>query len=104
MKKRFSALGRRVAVVSVGAALALAATPLAAHASTQMSETRSGWGTDWNAAAAAAESTAFWALHDAAKALGETCTDITYSNVGLYYIVPGGGGYVFMATATGNCG
>lgn len=94
---------RRIATASVAAALGLALSPAAAHAAGTLSTTAYGWGTDWNAATAAAENNAYWALHDQAKAIGETCTGVTYSGVGLYYIVPGGGGYVFSATATGSC-
>jgi hypothetical protein len=103
-KRRLGALVRRVAVLSAITALGLAVAPAAADAATTRSESSSGWGTDWNAATINAESNAFWKLHDAARALGETCTGVTYSNVGLIYIVPGGGGYVFSATATGTCG
>ena len=100
---RLSVLGRRVAVVSAATALGLAVAPIAANASTIMSETRTGWGMSQSDAAAAAKANAYGDLYEAAYALGETCTGITYSNVALIYMVPGGGGFVFTATATGTC-
>jgi hypothetical protein len=85
-------------------ALAAVLAPSAAHAATTRSASTYGWGATWAAAVATAENNAYWALYDQATALGETCTGVTYSNVNLYYVVPGGGGDVFTATATGSCG
>lgn len=102
--KQIKRFVRRVSIVSVVAALGLSLSPVTADAATTRSKTGYGSGPDWNVAAANAQSDAYWRLHDYAKSLGETCTAVTYSNVGLYYIIPGGGGYVFNATATGTCG
>lgn len=78
------------------------ALPAAAQASTVLSASATGWGTNWTTAEAAANNNAYNALYDLARAQGETCANVTYAD-SLYYIVPGGGGYVFSATATGTC-
>jgi hypothetical protein len=99
---RCRTVAQRVSVISAVAALGLALGPLAAHADTVRSATATGWGTNWDTATANAEANANGALYDLARSYGETCTGVTYTAY-LYYIVPGGGGYVFSATATGDC-
>lgn len=93
---------RRTAVVCAAAALGLALGPLAAQASTTMSATGSGWGSDWAVAMTNAQNDAYGNLWEDARAVGLTCTNVTYVD-NLSYIVPGGGGYVFDSTATGDC-
>jgi hypothetical protein len=97
-------LVRRMSILSAMVALGAVLVPAAAHAATTMSASAYGWGATWGTAVTAAQTNAYWALYDKAAALGETCTGVTYSNVNLYYVVPGGGGDVFTATATGSCG
>jgi len=97
-------VARRVSILSAVVALGLSLSPVAASAATTRSKTGYGSGPDWSVATAHAENDAYWRLHDFARSLGETCTGVTYSDVNLYYIIPGGGGYVFTATATGTCG
>src|SRR6266478_1392167 len=94
---------RRTSILSAVAALGLVLAPTAAHAATTLSRSAYGWGPDWGTAETTAKTNAYWALYDFAKSMGETCTSVTYSNVNLYYVVPGGGGDVFTATATGIC-
>lgn len=93
---------RRTAVACAVAALGLALGPVAAQADTTMSATGSGWGTDWAMAMTNAQNDAYGNLWEDAHALGLTCTNVTYVD-NLSYIVPGGGGYVFDSTATGDC-
>jgi hypothetical protein len=91
-----------MSVVAAVATLGLALSPVAAHAGTTRSASGMGWGPTWSAAIPNAEANAAGNLYDLARSYGETCTGITYTS-SLYYIVPGGGGYVFSATATGDC-
>jgi hypothetical protein len=93
---------KRLALLTGAAALGLALTPAAANASTVRSASGTGWGTTWNTAIPAAEAQANGNLYQLARSYGEACVNITYTT-SLYYIVPGGGGYVFSATATGTC-
>jgi hypothetical protein len=101
---RISRLMRQVSVLTAVAAFGVALTPAAAHAGTNRSQTDYAWGPNTTAAATNAKQSAVNALQRYAASLGETCSDVTYSNVNLYYIVPGGNnGYVYSATANGDC-
>jgi hypothetical protein len=99
---RYRALIGWTSALSAIAALGLAFSPVVAQASTTLSASAQGWGSTWDSAIPNAEANADHALFTQAQSLGETCTGITYTS-SLYYIVPGGGGYVFVATATGQC-
>lgn len=87
------------------AALGLAFSPLAAHASATLSATAAGiWGSTYGSAESNAEAAAYADLLSKANAAGyTTCINVTYNDT-LTYIVPGGGGDVFSSTATGTCG
>jgi len=89
-------------VLATAAALGLALTPAAAHAGTIRSASGQGWGSNWDVATTRAEAAANGNLYQLARSFGEVCVNVT-DTASLYYIVPGGGGYVFNATATGNC-
>jgi roadblock/LC7 domain-containing protein len=83
----------------------LSLSPLAAHASSTLSA-GSGqvWAQSSSTAESEAETAAYQNLLRVAQSHGySTCIDVTYSD-SLYYIVPGGGGYVYTSTATGLCG
>ncbi|HEV2348024.1 MAG TPA: hypothetical protein VGS97_28315 [Actinocrinis sp.] len=62
------------------------------------------WGSTYGSAESAAEANAYSALMSAAQSHGyTTCINVTYSDT-LVYVVPSGGGDVFVSTATGTCG
>ena len=92
---------RRGAVVSIFAILGLL-SPTAAHAATTRSASGNAWGQTTYAAEANAKVMSLNELNSVARSLGEVCGGVTYSTY-LIYIVPSGNGYVYRATATGNC-
>jgi hypothetical protein len=62
------------------------------------------WGSTYGGAESAAEASAYSALLSVAQSHGySTCINVTYSDT-LVYVVPSGGGDVFVSTATGTCG
>ncbi len=95
----------RAALICGMAVSALALGPVAAHASTTLSASSGQvWGSSSTSAESAAESQAHGELTLLAESKGySTCINVTYNDT-LFYIVPGGGGYVYESTATGLCG
>jgi len=91
------------AVLAAVAAVGLALSPVAAQAGTSLSATGQAFGATSGAAMANAEASAYSNLSTLAQSDGYVCTGITYTT-SLYYVVPSGGGDVYNATATGNCG
>jgi hypothetical protein len=91
-------------MISGIAALGLALSPLAAHASASLSASGQAFGSTYGAAESNAEAQSRGNLLSLAATHGfTTCINITY-NDSLSYVVPGGGGDVFNSTATGLCG
>lgn len=62
------------------------------------------WGSTPGSAESAAEASAYSALMSSANSHGySTCVSVSYSDT-LVYVVPSGGGDVYVSTATGTCG
>jgi len=100
--RRHRTLVRCGAVVSAVTMLGLLLTPVAAQAATTRSANATGWGTSQGAADSNARAEARYRLNSFAASLGEVCSGLTYTS-SLVYTVPSGGGYVYSATATGDC-
>ena len=92
---------RRGAVVSTVAILGLL-RPVAAQAATTRSAYATAWGKTTYAADANARAEAHAALNSLARSLGEVCDSVTFTSLPVY-TVRDGNGYVYGATATGNC-
>lgn len=100
---RRRALIRRSALMSAVAAMGLAISPVAAHATETLSATGNGWAVDQATAYANAKADAYGNLWELAYSRGETCTNVTYTTV-FYYPVPGAPyGYAIQERATGTC-
>ena len=94
---------RRVPIVAGVAALGLALSPVAAHATETLSATGSAWAIQTYVAYEDAVAGANGALSNLAQSRGETCTDVTDTVIG-YYAVPGAPyGFWYEVQATGTC-
>jgi len=100
---RRRALIRRTAIASAVAALGLAISPVAAHATETLSATGNGWAVDQSTALANAKADAYGNLWELANSRGETCTNVTYTTVYVYQVPGPPYGFAYQERATGSC-